>query len=159
MWMVLLVACTDQVAEDSGEPLSPEAEAFVAAHNAVREPLGLSPLSWDSTATASSLGWAETLAADCSFAHESQQVYGENLWWSTFTPTPKEVVDAWASEVAYYDYASNTCQDGQMCGHYTQIVWADTTTVGCAMSRCADESVIWACRYSPPGNWIGEWPY
>ena len=42
-------------------------------------------------------------------------------------------VTAWVNEEADYHYASNTCDAGQMCGHYTQIVWATTTKLGCAI--------------------------
>ena len=69
------------------------------------------------------------------------------------------MVDAWASEVVYYDYESNSCDRGEMCGHYTQLVWSTTERVGCAMATCADGSEIWMCDYDPPGNYVGEWPY
>ena len=32
-----------------------------------------------------------------------------------------EPVDDWHKEVQDYDYDSNTCQPGKMCGHYTQV--------------------------------------
>ena len=69
------------------------------------------------------------------------------------------MVDGWGSEVADYDYDANSCKPGRMCGHYTQLVWSSTERVGCGKGVCGDGSVIWACRYDPPGNWVGEWPY
>lgn len=136
------------------------AQEFLDAHNAVRGNLGIRSLSWDATVADSARGWSESLASEaCAFYHDSQQTYGENLWWSTWDPTPTEVVDGWASEVAYYDYESNRCEPGEMCGHYTQVVWADTTHVGCGKATCEGGAVIWNCRYSPPGNWVGEQPY
>jgi len=141
-------------------PADADAAEYVQTHNDIREGVGVGPLSWDDNVALSALGWAEDLAADgCAFEHESQQTYGENLWWSSYEPQPAEVVNAWASEVAYYDYDSNTCQAGQMCGHYTQVVWADTEVVGCGATTCSDGSVIVNCRYDPPGNWVGERPY
>jgi len=50
--------------------------------------------------------------------------------------SPEKVVDSWGSEKADYDYANNSCTPGKMCGHYTQMVWRATTTVGCAR-QCA----------------------
>jgi hypothetical protein len=38
------------------------------------------------------------------------------------------------------------------------MVWRTTTQVGCATARTADEEVL-VCRYSPPGNWIGQTAY
>lgn len=50
---------------------------------------------------------------------------------------PTKAVDDWDSEKQYYDYSTNSCADGQMCGHYTQNVWAGSTTVGCGV-RCRE---------------------
>ncbi len=71
------------------------------------------------------------------------------------------MVQAWTSEVAWYDYDSNTCSApaGQSCGHYTQIVWADSLRIGCGRALCDDGWEIVTCNYDPPGNWAGEWPY
>ncbi len=75
---------------------------------------------------------------------------------------------AWASEDVDYDYASNTCNAGKVCGHYTQLVWRDSTGVGCASRVCNVNSpftigngrwILWVCDYLPPGNYIGERPY
>lgn len=161
MIVVLLLACvSEDTSEDTAVVLTPQQQDFLIAHNAVRTPLKLRELQWDNTVADSAREWARELAENqCAFEHENQQTYGENLWWSSFEPTPYEVVDAWASEVAFYDYETNTCEDGQMCGHYTQLVWADTERVGCGMATCVDGSIIWNCRYDPPGNWLGERPY
>lgn len=50
-------------------------------------------------------------------------------------------------------------------GHFTQIVWKDTTHVGCATVMCnglanIDSSMplpFTVCNYSPPGNYDGEY--
>merc|ERR1711970_1279230 len=47
-----------------------------------------------------------------------------------------------------------------MIGHYTAIVWAGTTHVGCGKARCpGDGGDIITCNYFPPGNYEGERPY
>uniref|UniRef100_A0A4W5Q8Q5 Peptidase inhibitor 15 n=1 Tax=Hucho hucho TaxID=62062 RepID=A0A4W5Q8Q5_9TELE len=57
---------------------------------------------------------------------------------------------------------------GPMCTHYTQMVWATTNKVGCAVHTCHNMNVwgnVWkratflVCNYSSKGNWIGEAPY
>ncbi len=70
--------------------------------------------------------------------------------------SPAQVVNAWDSEAADYDYSSNKCR--KVCGHYTQIVWASTKEVGCGVARNAHRE-IWVCDYNPPGNYIGKRPY
>jgi uncharacterized protein YkwD len=142
------------------------AQAFVDAHNAVRaaaQPAPSSPLppvSWSSDVADTARGWAE----GCVFEH-SHGALGENLAiFSSLSTTPAEVVDAWASEVADYDYASNRCAAGAQCGHYTQVVWRDSTSIGCAAVACDDVAgfgagLLFVCNYDPPGNYVGEKPY
>ena len=143
----------------------------VAAHNQVRAaaiPTPSPPLPqmhWDDAAARV----ADTWAANCMFAHSHTPGYGENIYASTSTDdTARDAVVAWASEDVDYDYASNTCNPGKVCGHYTQLVWRDSTGVGCASRVCNVNSpfsigngrwILWVCDYLPPGNFIGERPY
>jgi pathogenesis-related protein 1 len=76
------------------------------------------------------------------------------------------VIDAWASEAYYYDYATNKSNTlGKPVGHYTQIIWKNTTKVGCgkAIAKKFEFNNVYyeiqVCRYSLPGNIIGEKPY
>ena len=82
----------------------------------------------------------------------------QNIAASTNYRDPQGVVDMWMSETAWYHYATNSCDSGQECGHYTQIVWRDTKRVGCAVAR-GREREVWVCNYDPPGNWAGRRPY
>lgn len=48
-------------------------------------------------------------------------------------------------------------------GHFTQVVWQDTSTVGCATQLCASgtifsgaKSYFTVCNYANAGNYIGE---
>ena len=88
------------------------------------------------------------------------QYIGENIYAAGgTTATPTAAVNSWASEAANYNYANNTCNGG--CGHYTQIVWRETTHVGCALYNCAGlqyPSTI-LCDYGPGGNIGGQRPY
>jgi len=56
-----------------------------------------------------------------------------------------------------------------VCGHYTQVVWAETTSVGCGYAICNGRDLVpsWTgdnagylvCQYSPPGNFVNRAPY
>ncbi|KAL0307523.1 UNVERIFIED_CONTAM: Pathogenesis-related protein PR-1 [Sesamum angustifolium] len=101
--------------------------------------------------------------ADCELMHsfpEGDFQLGENIYWGSGTTwTPMDAVSAWADEEKYYTYSSNSCAEGQQCGHYTQIVWKTTRKIGCARVVCDSGDVFMTCNYYPPGNYIGERPY
>lgn len=150
-------------------------EDFVAAHNRWRAEVGVKEkLSYSPELAKSAQGWANMLKKTnhCQMRHSKPDgKYGENLYWGSALQwsdgrrelqqvTPEQVVDSWGSEIADYDYADNSCESGKMCGHYTQVVWRSTTTVGCAMAVCKDsKQQVWVCQYQPAGNWVGEKPY
>ncbi len=134
-------------------------QEMVNAHNQWRSKLGLPPLRWSDEIANYAQEWANHLAATGSFEHRTEHRYGENLFMASGRQySPTEVVNDWGSEVAYYDYATNSCRPGEMCGHYTQVVWRDTTEVGCAVARSGNREV-WVCNYNPPGNYRGQKPY
>ncbi len=166
MTFLLLLACTPQIPVDSAEgpSLSAFAQAFVDAHNDARgraQPTpspALPDLSWDDDLAAIAEDWA----AECVWEH-SMGPTGENLAAFSYEVEPKDVVDAWFSEIDFFDYASNTCDAGEQCGHYTQVVWRSTERVGCAKRSCDLQGFgpaeYWVCEYDPAGNWVGEKPY
>ncbi|OQW92036.1 MAG: hypothetical protein BWK79_15550 [Beggiatoa sp. IS2] len=138
-----------------------EFAGMVAAHNVWRQKVSVPDLTWSDEAAKVAQGWADSLKEQgCDMKHNPNRgPYGENIYWSSgFTPTSKDVVDAWGNEISDYNYATNSCASGKMCGHYTQVVWRDTQQVGCGKASCGNQQ-IWVCNYSPPGNYIGEKPY
>ncbi len=149
--------------------------AIIAAHNKLRAEVGVTKkLSYSKTLAASAQAWANHLKRTnhCQMRHsELDGKYGENLFWGSAVDwtdgrkelqkvSSKRVVEDWGSEKADYDYSSNQCEHGAMCGHYTQIVWRTTNRVGCGMAVCEDTlEQVWACQYLPAGNWVGKKPY
>lgn len=143
------------------------------AHNGVRTKHGLKPLTWSNKLADYSKQWANHLGRGnhCQIKHRGGlPPYGENLYragaleWSDgrnelLPVTIKNVVKAWTDEEKWYNHRSNSCQPGQKCGHYTQVVWKKTTEVGCAVKICPDKSQTWVCSYNPPGNFQGVRPY
>jgi uncharacterized protein YkwD len=135
-------------------------------HNVARANVGVGPLTWDPSIAAT----AAAYAAQCKFDHSGTAGLGENL--AAYAPpgghTAASPVSDWVSENANYDYTTNTCATGQVCGHYTQVVWKNSLRLGCGVQACSTNSPfganfpnweIWVCNYSPPGNFVGQRPY
>lgn len=129
------------------------------AHNTLRKRYGLPALTWSPKLASYAQQWANTLLHKNGFQHRPNAPYGENLAEASGQQlTPEQVVNMWGSESRYYDHAGNSCAPGNVCGHFTQIVWKDTKDVGCGMAR-NDRREVWVCNYNPPGNVIGRKPY
>lgn len=136
------------------------ASQFLIPQNAARSVLRLRPLVWDAKLAHYAQWYANQRLNDCALEH-SNGPYGENIFWGSGTGwSPAQAVSAWVSERQWYNYWHNSCANGQMCGHYTQVVWSSTRKVGCASVTCTGgKGVFMTCNYDPPGNYVGERPY
>ncbi len=145
-----------------------DANALALQHNMARQnvvpsALPLIPdLTWDGDLATS----AAAFAAQCTLGHSGTPGVGENIFYSSSTTlvSPDAVVNSWVSEKQFYDVQTSTCARGKICGHYTQVVWADTTFVGCGAALCdpkinGDWGQKWVCQYKAPGNVVGQAPY
>jgi pathogenesis-related protein 1 len=161
------------VTRDSGGSSSGKIDgaSLVAVHNKWRAEVGVPGLSYSKTLAVSAQAWADQLkdSYGCNMKHSTGAV-GENIFWQSAViwsdgrrelrhVAPKEVVDSWGSEKRNYSHAVNACKPSEVCGHYTQVVWKNTTSVGCGMAVCGNQDQIWVCQYSPAGNWAGQKPY
>ncbi len=135
-------------------------------HNAERAIVGVPPLAWDAKLAADAAVWAKHLAATRRFEHSPDNSdaapQGENLWMGTARAySPEDMVDGWIEERQYYRPGLfpkvTTTADWSDVGHYTQLIWRNTTQVGCALATGGGNDVL-VCRYSPAGNWDGESP-
>lgn len=135
---------------------------YVNAHNNARSQVGVGPISWDDSVAAFAQSYARQRAGDCLLQHSGSQQYGENIaigGGSGFDFTGQNAVNLWVQEQKDYDYKSNTCAPGKVCGHYTQVVWRNSVRVGCARVQCNSGQWFITCNYSPPGNYINQRPY
>ncbi len=135
--------------------LSPAAETFITEHNRYRAKHCAQPLAWSPQLAADAQKWADTLEAKgCMFGHSGGK-HGENLAaGTTGAVPPEEVVRMWYDEVKLYSFSKPTGFSMET-GHFTQVVWLDTTQVGCGMVQCKGND-IWVCQYESPGNWEGQ---
>ena len=81
---------------------------------------------------------------------------GENIYGGSAMSTVSNmtrIVASWDSEKAFFDYENNRCRFAS-CGHYTQVVWADTTKLGCGRARCTNIEMQYnvVCNYARGGN-------
>jgi hypothetical protein len=113
-------------------------------------------------------GWAN----QCILGHPTQGTnfnYGQNVALQNPPATGTDGVANWETEAAQFTYGqpTGTCTDTQSnCGHYTQMVWRQTTAVGCAITQCATVQGFGGgpyedevCNFSPAGNYGGVPPY
>lgn len=132
--------------------------------NLYRSALQLPPLQWSPALANDALAWARHLAAADKGEHDAAIVgkEGENLWWGTANAFSfSDMVNAWGAEKKFYrDGVFPECRMSRsaVVGHYTQLVWRNTTAVGCALVGNGQHDYL-VCRYSPPGNMIGQKPY
>jgi uncharacterized protein YkwD len=130
---------------------------ILVAHNRVRAQVGVAPLRWSDAIARFAQRRADQLARrDCALQHDTRNTYGENLFWTSGSTDAAHVVATWGAERQHYDRATNKC--AATCGHYTQVVWAGSTQLGCGAASCGNAE-IWVCNYDPPGNVIGRKPF
>ena len=134
---------------------------ILAAHNAERARMGIQPLRWNPMLAAQAGVWARDLASRGAFEHARDRLgAGENLWMGTSGYySPEAMIGAFIAEKQYFRpgkfpevSSSGRWQD---VGHYTQLIWAGTTEVGCAAATGNGRDVL-VCRYLPAGNVIGQ---
>lgn len=132
-------------------------------HNEIRNELYSGyDLIWNDEVASSAQEYANILAKSGEFKHNNPP-YGENLFASSYKTDFVEAINSWYSEKKDYNYNSNSCNSGKVCGHYTQLVWKNSEEVGCGIAVYEKgnfkNGVVIVCRYNPAGNYIGEKPY
>lgn len=133
---------------------------LLAAHNAYRTSLGLPPLRWSGALAANAQSWADHLADIGRLEHSGP---GQNLAWATAgSQSLTQLVNLWGNERVYFRNgefpAVSTTGNWMDVAHYSQLVWAATTKVGCGFAE-GDVGDFLVCDYDPPGNVMGERAY
>lgn len=136
---------------------------ILALHNRERAAVGVPPLAWDAALAAAAASYGPALAAHGRLVHApaaSRPGQGENLWMATAGSfSIEEMIGSWSAEKRLFAPGTvpNVSRSGHFSdvGHYTQMIWRRTTRLGCALHRGRTNDYL-ICRYSPPGNVLGE---
>ncbi|MCL1490444.1 MAG: CAP domain-containing protein [Pseudanabaena sp. Salubria-1] len=153
---------------------SAEIQEILRVHNAARAEVNVPPLKWNCKLADFAQDWVNRDAWGHSSSADRQKIIvgsysGENL--AGAAPSSNNIATTgptgWWEEKAFWNSASASCQAGEVCGHYTQMVWRDTTEVGCGLNRKSSvmggkwtqNSVYLSCVYNPGGNIGGKKPF
>ncbi|XP_006191174.2 GLIPR1-like protein 1 [Camelus ferus] len=146
----------------------------VEAHNEMRgkvQPVAanMKYMSWDEGLAKIAKAWTNkckfehnTCLAKSYKCHPKFQYVGENIWLGGLSIfTPHSAIEAWYNETEFYNFNKLSCSN--VCGHFTQVVWADSYKVGCALTACPNlgdyGAAIFICDYGPAGNYPNMAPY
>lgn len=128
-------------------------------HNFYRCMHGVPLMKWDASIAANAQKWAARLGGNfgghsggscpgCPFNH-----VGENIAWGSL---PAESVSRWYDEIGMTN-GGWVKAFGRETGHYTQVVWKGSTTLGCGWfeRRGSEYGRNLVCQYGPAGNMQG----
>ncbi|KAM7392099.1 hypothetical protein PAMP_022734 [Pampus punctatissimus] len=127
-------------------------QEFLETHNAYRAEHGAPPMSYNKELNAEAQKWADHLLEKGSLGH-SDTKDGENVYnmWSSapLKLTGKEAVDSWYSEIKDYNWSMPGFSGST--GHFTQVVWKESTELGVGMATDGNKVFV-VGQYRPAGN-------
>ncbi|MNQ92378.1 Cysteine-rich secretory protein family protein [compost metagenome] len=161
MFLVGFCAMAQGVNRTGSKVSVKDANKFMEHHNLVRKEVGVPNLSWNVKLAKVAQKYANTLASKkCTLKHSHNPKYGENLFMGHgVVYTALDASKAWYTEKRMYSYSKIGYNNYQAVGHYTQMIWKNTTEVGVGVAICKDGGYIFVANYFPKGNYIGKYPY
>lgn len=153
-----------------------EIDEILRIHNQARSKVGVGPLKWDCTLAKYAQRWVDrdqwkhSSDADYkSLLPPSYAFTGENI---AVAAGPKRQITKdgpalWLAEQENWNATTAKCKTGKVCTHYTQVVWRQTTKIGCGINRQSTvmgarwrgQTQFLSCNYNPAGNVMGQKPY
>ncbi|NXS44819.1 CRIS2 protein, partial [Balaeniceps rex] len=140
-------------------------QLIVDKHNTLRR--GVQPsasnmmkMEWSPPAATNAQNWAN----QCTLSHSPPEKRrttvqcGENLFMSTAPFSWADVIQAWYNEKKDFKYGTGAKKTGAVIGHYTQVVWHDSSQIGCAVASCPNSKYqyFYVCQYCPAGNLLSS---
>jgi len=156
-------AKTDPVPKTTGAlNLSPFARDILAAHNAAREAVGTPALKWNPVLEEHATARAQEMARLGKLVHAPREGRGterENILSAPVGYSPERMMKLWSDESRHFrpGLFPDVSDTGNWAdvAHYTQMVWATTTNIGCGIARGSGFDWM-VCRYDPGGNKDGK---
>ncbi|NES22861.1 MAG: secretion protein [Symploca sp. SIO3E6] len=144
--------------------------AALSKHNSYRSTHSSPNMTLSSSLNSSAQEVADNMASTGVFEHSSTKGVGENLFVTYTTASSvdatalaNQAVKNWYDEVSDYDYANPGFSAGT--GHFTQVVWKNSTQLGCAAAQGVKNfqgneynAFYVVCQYKAPGNVSGQFP-
>lgn len=150
----------------SGEPRgvsSDVAKAIVDQHNSLRtqtQPTAadMRLMVWDDEIARIAQKWAD----GCKYSHDKVRLIPGQFWlgqnlaygyqdWSA-------TIGAWYGEYRDFIYGSGGASANAVVGHYTQVVWSESSRIGCGYATCSNlpSPRYYVCNYGPAGNVVNS---
>ncbi|KAI8075509.1 CAP domain-containing protein [Thamnidium elegans] len=119
------------------------------SHNSYRARHHVGGVNWSQDLANHAIGLSQT----CVFGHMSGT--GQNI--AMGHSSMEVAIDAWYNEVSNYDYNTGSSSNGGEILHFTQVVWKDTTEIGCGATYCDNhQATLYVCNYRTPGNYPNQ---
>ncbi|GMR51247.1 hypothetical protein PMAYCL1PPCAC_21442, partial [Pristionchus mayeri] len=124
-------------------------------HNQYRARHQAQPLRLVESLNSSAQAYAQQLAYnDAGIPHSDYAgKYGENLYYCTGM-SPLNASHQWYNEESMYDY--NVGDFDWTTGHFTQMVWRETTSIGVGIAQSNSGRHFVVAHYVKPGNATGQ---
>uniref|UniRef100_A0A915KDR4 SCP domain-containing protein n=1 Tax=Romanomermis culicivorax TaxID=13658 RepID=A0A915KDR4_ROMCU len=160
---VVLVACLAsqntyaQDAETSASTLdSNQVQTVLNMHNQIRSKYGVPALVYDEKLAEFAKNYLESTGL-CNMQHNtdtcgfsSDGPVGENIAVVSGMSSPNVglLVNAWIGEQRFYRGGNMPFSGIKGMGHFTQMIWHDTKSVGCGLLKCGNQAEL-ICDYFP----------
>lgn len=146
---------------------SEQAKEALAYHNKARADVEVGPLTWSPKLADFAQKWANNLVSNgkCKLEHrpgsgEWKGIYGENI--AMLVPKKNAALESsemWYSEISKFKNVILNNTNWYAAGHYTQMVWRNTKSVGIGAAKCSNGYYIVVANYDPSGNYMGQKAY
>ncbi|XP_073937790.1 cysteine-rich venom protein-like [Castor canadensis] len=123
-------------------------------------------MTWNANVAKNAENWAKKCTLSHS-PHNQRKISfagcGENLFMSSRPESWSDAIQFLYNEVKDFKYGIGNTRANANTFHYTQLVWATSHQLGCALAHCPHQKLpyYYVCQYCPAGNNVRTWktPY
>ncbi len=141
-----------------------ESFQYLNAHNAARQEVGLGKVKWSPQLATWAQQQADRIARSGDFSHTANPPFGENLGIGTGAYGPIDAVNGWIEEKKFFRRGDSPVFSGnRVTGHYTQVVWRETSEIGAGKAIVRKGqwkgATVVVGAYNPRGNMNRRAPF